>query len=70
VAKREREAQWAALAAACPDAASFEVPEDVQVMVEAATAIGDLKLRSAPNFIPEEVGWVGGSGWTAGWVRR
>jgi hypothetical protein len=58
-AKREREAQWAALNAARPDAASFEAPEDVRAMAEAAAAIGDLKLRGAPDFIPSEVGQAG-----------
>ncbi|KAI8470236.1 MAG: hypothetical protein J3K34DRAFT_459006 [Monoraphidium minutum] len=52
-ARREREAQWAALMASKPDP-GVEAPEDVAAMREAEAGIGDLRLRSAPGYVPDE----------------
>lgn len=53
-ARKERDARWAALRASKPDDA-FEAPEDVEALRVAAATIGDLKLRSAPDYIPDKV---------------
>ncbi|GBF92886.1 cilia- and flagella-associated protein [Raphidocelis subcapitata] len=52
-ARRQREAQWAALHAARPDPAT-DAPEDAEAMRVAAATIRDLRLRSAPGYVPEE----------------
>ena len=53
-ARKERESQWAALMAAEPKG-DFHAPEDVEALRQAEASIGDLCLRSAPGFVPEEV---------------
>jgi hypothetical protein len=54
-ARAEREAQWAALLASKPDDA-YQSPEDAEAVRQAAATIGDLRLRSAAGFVPDEVG--------------
>ena len=64
-ARREREVQWSQLMASKPDAV-FETPEDMEAMREAAATIGDLRLRSAQDYIPDEVRRVKSAGKWAG----
>jgi hypothetical protein len=54
-ARCRREAQWAALRSARPDPA-VDAPEDAEALRVAAATIGDLHLRSAPGYVPAEVG--------------
>ncbi|MEW5304835.1 MAG: hypothetical protein WDW36_007418 [Sanguina aurantia] len=54
LARKKREAEWAAFQATQPDE-HYEAPGDVQAIQQAERTTGDFKLKSDPSFVlPEE----------------
>ncbi|KAG2482730.1 hypothetical protein HYH03_018361 [Edaphochlamys debaryana] len=54
LARKRREAEWAAFNATRPDD-TYDSPADIKAIEEAQRTIGDFKLKSDPNFVvPEE----------------
>lgn len=55
LAKKQRAAEWAAFNASRPDD-TYDAPEDIAAVAQAAASIGDFKLKSDPGFMLPEVG--------------
>lgn len=54
--KQRRAAEWAAFNASRPDE-TYDAPEDIAALQQAAATVGDFKLKSSPGFMLPEVKW-------------
>ena len=55
LARKQREAEWAAFNATRPDE-GYEDQADLLAIRQAETSMGDFKLKSDPNYVAPEVG--------------